>query len=322
MLQSFACHNERLTPSADLSPAHWIDLLDPSPEEVDRVEQATGLHVSSAAELQEIESSSRQYVEDGALYLSYPMVMKPDGQAPTVTPVGFILTPDRLVTIRYAPSRVFGLFIERLPQQAVSRQSSAEILISLLEAVVDRLADVLEKVRDDLDGVSKVIFATPSADSRKPSAESRLQRSMLTDVGRAGDLISRIRDSLLGLGRMLPYIRETTEEWAPHDLHPRLKTLRDDVQSLNDYDGYLSNKVQFLQDAILGFINISQNEIVKVLTLVSVIGVPPTLVASIYGMNFKNIPELQWDYGYPYGLCVIALSAVLPLIWFRVKGWL
>ncbi len=322
MITCFACRDERLEKSPELGTARWIDLLNPSPDEVLQVEQATGLSVSSAAELQEIESSSRQYVEDGALYLSYPMVMKPDGKPPLVTHVGFVLSPERLLTIRYAASRVFDLFIERLPKQAVSRQSSPEILISLIEAIVDRLADILEMVRDDLDRVSQAIFADVTDSVRKATAENRMQRAMLTDVGRAGDLISRIRDSLLGLGRMLPYIRETTAEWTPHDIHPRLKTLAEDVQSLSDYDAHLSNKVAFLQDAILGFINISQNNIIKVLTVVSVVGVPPTLFASIYGMNFKHMPELDWAWGYPYGLAVITLSAVVPLVWFRARGWL
>ena len=105
-------------------------------------------------------------------------------------------------------------------------------------------------------------------------------------------------------------------------LLPRLLTVRQDVASLSDYDAQLTNKVQFLLDATLGFINIEQNNGIKILTVVSVVGIPPTLIASMYGMNFKNMPELQWEYGYLYGIVMIVLSGVIPLLWFRKRGWI
>jgi magnesium transporter len=105
-------------------------------------------------------------------------------------------------------------------------------------------------------------------------------------------------------------------------MRDRMKSLRQDVASLSDYDGHLNGKMQFLLDATLGLINNAQNNIIKVLTVVSVVGIPPTLFASIYGMNFKDMPELNWSYGYPYGLTVIVLSAVIPLIWMKIRGWI
>jgi len=134
--------------------------------------------------------------------------------------------------------------------------------------------------------------------------------------------LSNIRDSLLGVNRVLGYAAEVADAWIPADLKPRFKTLRQDIASLSDYDVQLANKVQFLLDATLGFINIEQSNGIKVLTVVSVVGVPPTLLASIYGMNFKWIPELQWQYGYFYGLAVIVLSGVVPFWWFKRKGWI
>ncbi|MBN8889304.1 MAG: hypothetical protein J0H91_03295 [Rhodospirillales bacterium] len=145
---------------------------------------------------------------------------------------------------------------------------------------------------------------------------------MLRSVGHAGDLISKMRDTLLGLGRMLPFVQVAAKDWIPAELRPRFKTLRADIQSLTDYDAHLANKVQFLLDATLGYISIEQNNIIRVLTVVSVVGVPPTFVASMYGMNFEGMPELHWHFGYPYALLLILLSAVLPLVWFRVRGWL
>jgi magnesium transporter len=144
----------------------------------------------------------------------------------------------------------------------------------------------------------------------------------LRKIGRAGDLTSKIRNSLLGLGRMVPYVAGLGATWLAAEVKPHLETLRQDIVSLNDYDAHLSNNVQLLLDATLGLINIEQNNIIKVLTIVSVVGVPPTLVASMYGMNFRHMPELDWAWGYQYGLVLIALSAILPLLWFKLRGWL
>jgi magnesium transporter len=195
----------------------------------------------------------------------------------------------------------------------------------LLEAVVDRIADVLERIAGELDALSHRLFrAGPTVPLRRrgAAAESADLRVILRRIGRNGDLSSKIRDGLLGIGRIVPFVLSTAAEWLPADVKPRLETVRQDVASLNDYDAHLVNKLQLLLDATLGMINIEQNNIIKVLTIVSVVGVPPTLVASMYGMNFRHMPELDWTWGYPYGLAVIALSAVLPLLWFKWRGWL
>ena len=141
-------------------------------------------------------------------------------------------------------------------------------------------------------------------------------------MGLVNDRISRVRDSLLVFHRIIPYVTQSTEEWFPKDLRPRLKTLRQDVASLSDYDNHLTDKLQFLLDAVLGFITINQSNIIKVMTVVGVVGVPPTLIASIYGMNFENMPELHTVWGYPAALLAILASAILPILWFRHRGWL
>ena len=146
-------------------------------------------------------------------------------------------------------------------------------------------------------------------------------RGTLSAVGNAGERVSNIRDALLGIRRIAPYVHDTAADWFPQQLLPRLDTVRRDVMSLSDYDTQLTEKVQFLLDATLGFINIEQNNGIKVLTVVTIVGIPPTLIASMYGMNFKNIPEYDWSFGYQWGLMLIVLSAVLPLIWFKIKGW-
>jgi magnesium transporter len=200
--------------------------------------------------------------------------------------------------------------------------SPIDIFMLMMEAISDRLADLLENIRDELDRISKLIFLDSDGGMRRSRKQGNELQDVLKAIGRAGDLMSRVRDSLLGVGRILPFVAQTAAPWIDRELRERIKTLRQDVASLSDYDGHLNGKMQFLLDATLGLINTTQNNIIKVLTVVSVVGVPPTLVASIYGMNFKDMPELNWDLGYPYGLAMIVLSAVIPLVWFRMRGWL
>jgi magnesium transporter len=296
----------------------WIDLLNPSPEESAYIERATGLRLPGIEELSEIESSSRLRTEDGVLYMSAPLIHRATTGDPQTTPVGFVLSPELLVTVRFEDLTSFTAF-GRAP-----RGSAAETFVGLIEAVVDRLADVLEHIAADLDALSHRLFRTGPAERgrhRRPAREARDLRAILRRVGSGGDLVSKIRDSLLGIGRLVPYVASLGAEWLPEPVKPRLETLRHDLASLSDYDTHLVNKVQLLLDATLGLINVEQNDIIKVLTIVSVVGVPPTLVASMYGMNFQFMPELHWSWGYPYGLALILFSAVAPLLWFRWRGW-
>jgi magnesium transporter len=299
----------------------WLDLVSPTDAERALAERATGLLVPSEADLSEIESSSRLSVSDGVMTLSTPMTyLAPDGTS-RVSPVGFVVSAERFMTIRFAEMPVFDLFATRFA--ATPRPPcSASAFLGLLEAIVDRLADVLEQVGGELERMSREVFREEGDQTYNASVMDKKLRGTLRGVGRAGERLSNIRDSLLGVNRILGYAGEVADAWIPVDLKPRFKTLRQDIASLSDYDVQLANKVQFLLDATLGFINIEQSNGIKILTVVSVVGVPPTLLASIYGMNFKWIPELQWEYGYFYGLTVIVLSGVLPFWWFKRKGWI
>jgi magnesium transporter len=194
-----------------------------------------------------------------------------------------------------------------------------------MDAIADRLADILEYIAADLDALSHRLFRSPAAEPaahRPPARESGDLSVILRRIGHSGDLASQIRDSLLGIGRIVPYVSSLSADWLPSEIKPRLDTVRQDVSSLSDYDMHIFNKVQLLLDATLGLINVEQNNIIKVLTIVSVVGIPPTLVASMYGMNFKGMPEDDWSWGYPYALVIIALSAILPLVWFKWRGWI
>lgn len=302
----------------------WVDLVMPDESEVELVEYMTGLDMPSLEDLSEIESSSRLRAENGVLYLSAPLLHRGDSDTPKSAPVGFVLSPERLITVRFETLIAFNVFEQNFGRAGVSHETAPEVFVGLVEAIVDRAADVLETIAAELDDLSHRLFrAQPIQRHAKhhPARNEADLRNSLRRVGHSGDLVSKIRDGLLALARIVPYVASNGAAWIPPEVKPRLDTLRQDIASLSDYDAHLVNKVQLMLDATLGLINIEQNNIIKVLTVVSVVGVPPTLVASMYGMNFKHMPELDWAWGYPYGLALIALSAIAPLLWFRWRGW-
>jgi magnesium transporter len=303
----------------------WIDLLKPDPDEVAFVKRTTGLDMPSIGELSEIESSSRLRNQNGAIYLSAPLIYRAESDQPLTTPVGFVLMRERLITVRFEELNVFDTFRSRDLAAESDPLSSGAVFAGLMDAIVDRLADILENIATELDELSHRLFHTPATEPaarRPPARESAYLRIILRRVGHSGDLASKIRDSLLGIGRIVPYVSTVAADWLPPEIKPRLDTVRQDVLSLSDYDTHIVNKVQLLLDATLGLINVEQNNIIKVLTIVSVVGIPPTLIASMYGMNFKGMPEYDWSWGYPYGLAMIALSAILPVAWFKWRGWI
>ena len=303
------------------SKAIWLDLLNPTDTERAAAERLTGLRVPSREDVAEIESSSRVYTETGTLYLSMPYsFLGSDGRS-HITPVGFVLSDKHLLTLRYEALPAFDSYTERFGH--AGPVPSVEVFVGLAEAIVDRMADVLEHVAAELDRLSKQTFQGEDGTTKRSVRRAdKALRGILTEVGRAGDTLGNLRDSVLGIGRITGYTAQTCEERCKPELRVRLATLRQDVASLNDYDQQLNVKVSFLLDAVLGFINIEQNNGVKVLTVVSVVGIPPTFVVGLYGMNFKNMPEYDWTYGYEYGWALILISVVVPLIWFRIRGWI
>jgi magnesium transporter len=304
----------RAYPDGDLAKAVWIDLREPTADELARVRDATGLRIPDEHAISEIESSSRLAFEEGAYRLSTPLVGKGD-QGLVLTPVGFVLSARVLLTVRFGPQHALDDAYEAFVRQPL--RTSEEAFLRILEGVVDGTADKLERGGAECDALSLATFA----DGRVSRASANL-RPTLARLGRVADDMSRARDALLGLGRIAAYVLECAIEGAPPVNSGRLKAVRADVLSLTDYEAHLSGKIQFLLDATLGFINIEQNEIVKILTIASVVGIPPVLVAGIYGMNFHSMPELAWPLGYPMALGLVVVSALLPLLWFRRRGWM
>jgi magnesium transporter len=306
-------------PSSAASPADavWIDLLQPTDDERAQVEHATQLRLPTQHEIEEIEWSSRVFLEDGALYLSTPLSEAALGATESIPTLGFVFSSAHLVTLRFAPIAV----IDRLLESAEER-SASDALVTILEAIVDHAADSLERASAELDRISGAAFRSDRPHGASIANASRALHAALRKLGRLDEVISHLRDTLLGVDRITAFTLDGDGKERLVDSTPRLRSIRADVGSLASYQGHLTVKVQFLLDATLGFISIQQNEIVKALTIVSVVGVPPVLIAGIYGMNFEFMPELGWTLGYPFALVLIVVSAAVPILVFKWRGWL
>ena len=298
----------------------WIDLLEPTSEEIARISSQFGVQLPSRAQLEEIESSSRLRALDKTLIMSMPLSTELEPALPAPIPLGFILTPQVLITVRYSDVHaILGLRTQL--EKGTELKSAAAVFATLLEGMVDFGADMLEKLSADLATISQQVFGTRGRPRRHGAVANRNLRALLTAIGLAGERLSHISESVLGLQRICIFSAETEGDCLPADIRARLQTVRRDLASLADFETHLSDKSQFLLDAVLGFINTAQNDTFRVLTIVSVVGIPPTLIASMYGMNFHNMPEYTWHWGYQYVLVVIALSIIVPIAWFKWRGW-
>ncbi|GLK56464.1 magnesium transporter [Methylopila capsulata] len=298
----------------------WIDLISPTPDEDKLVEATIGAGVPTREEMVEIEPSSRLYVENGARYMTASVLCHVDTRMPLLSAVSFILTPKALVTVRYEDPKPFSLFAARACKaNGVQPIRSPEgVLLGLFDAVIDRVADILERVGADVDELSHLIFERAGAQAyRKPYQE------LLKLIGRKGDLLSKSRESLVTLQRVVLYLSAEIEGVKPSkETKAQLRPMQRDVASLIEHAGFLANKVTFLLDAMLGMVSLAQNDIVKLFSVMAVVFLPPTLVASIYGMNFEAMPELQWRLGYPMALGLMLVSAIVPYIVFKWRRWL
>jgi magnesium transporter len=305
--------------SSESTNPFWVDLLNPTPEETARMAAEYAIQVPSRDSLQEIESSSRLRCEGQVLYVNMPLTAQDNAAGFTPLPLGFILSPHLLVTVRFSEIPAFIEVEKRVCPDL--HMTSATAFAALIDGMVDNSADMLEKLSANLAAVSECVFGRNGVFPAPDKRFTRSLRDSLNAVGTAGEHQSRIRETVLGLQRIIGFVSEMAAEWLPPDLKTRLKTARQDLVSLVEFEEHLAGKTQFLLDAILGFISTEQNDIFKVLTIVSVVGIPPTLIASMYGMNFHNMPELGWRWGYPYALVLIVLSIFLPILWFKRRGW-
>ena len=297
--------------------AVWIDLVTPTPGEDKLVERLVGVAIPTREEMQEIELSSRLYVENGARYMTATLMCQSDTPSPKTTPVTFILAGHRLITVRYDEPKPFDVARHKLTRYCPQTVSGESVFIDLLDAVIDRCADLLERVGAEIDQVSHNIF------DRDRARTPKFYTVLMQTIGRKGELASKIRESLVSIGRLLIFAANEAEgqRWAK-DQRAQLKSMQRDARSLSDHATYLASNVTFLLDAMVGVVTIEQNNIIKIFSVAAVVFMPPTLVASIYGMNFKHMPELNWEYGYLVAIALMILAAILPYLYFKWRKWL
>lgn len=298
--------------------AVWFDLVAPSLQEDKAVERLLGVDVPTREEMQEIEPSSRLYAEAGARYMTATLLCQSDTTTPKTTPVTFILAGDRLVTVRYDDPRPFAVIGAKLARACPANITGTVVLIDLFDAIIDRAADVLERISADVDQLSQSVF-----EKNKRTSQEVQYQAVLRTIGRKGDLLSKAREALVSIGRVLLFLQNEAEGLnLSKDQRAQLKSMSRDVSSLADHASYLGDKVIFLLDATLGLVSIEQNKVIKIFAVLSVVLMPPTLIASIYGMNFKYMPELDWHFGYPLAIGAMLLAAIVPYLVFRWMKWL
>jgi magnesium transporter len=306
--------------AGSLQGAIWIDLLDPSPEETRAVEAALAIELPTRKEVQEIEVSSRLYVENQTVFMTATVMVQADMLHPETTPVTFAYQPQRLVTLRFAEPTPFTTFPPKFQRTPEAFATAQKVFMGLVDEIIDRVADILESIGSDLNAVSRVLFAEASPQPvKKPSVD---YTAVLTRIGHNGERAANARETLVSISRLLAFFAEARPGLVGEPLDEHWRTVSKDVSALSDHATFLSNKVNFFLDATLGRINIEQNSIIKLFSVLAVVFLPPTLIASIYGMNFEYMPEIRSVLGYPFSLLLMLLSAILPYVFFNRKGWL
>jgi len=301
--------------------ATWIDLEEPTKEEEALVERCIHVNVPTEAEMAEIEPSSRLFERNGALYMTVSVLCGVVDGTPTTTPISFVLADNRLVTVRYAKPKPIRAFEDHVRRETEIARDAGTVLVRMLDAIIDRLADEIESQISEIEKISAHIFQRQMDDRRIPAA--RLT-ALLTRIGRAQNLLTKMRYSAVSTIRMLSFL--SGSNWAHDTAHKETRhhivSMSNDATSLSEHASFMSDNMQFLLDASLGLISIEQNAAMKLFSWAALVFLPPTLIAGIFGMNFHHMPELDWYYGYPASLVLIVASAVLPILYLKRRGWI
>lgn len=293
----------------------WLDLIAPTRDEELVLEKRLNLPLPTREEMVELEASSRLYRENGATYATADLIHNGDADIPAIDPVTFVLTPGPLITIRYFNPRPFVMVDERFAREPGLCATPAEVFLQLMEASIDRTSDVLATNAQRVESIADHVFTGAHGSSAS-------YEKLISKLGRAHIANARIEQSLSGLARIFAFV--SLDDRIEQAVNPRehLKSLSRDAASLLAHAQAVAQSINFQLSAALGLINIQQSSIIKIVSVASVAFLPPTLVASIYGMNFRHMPELAQIWGYPFALVLMLLAGVGPLLWFRKKGWL
>lgn len=299
--------------------AMWVDLQDPSETDVARVEAMVGVQLPTRQQMAEIESSSRFFQDDEALFMTASLVRVVDNGQPAIAPVTFILRKDRLVTLRFEGPRAFEIVAAKVQRAHSNCLTGSDVMFELLNTAVDRTADIQEVVASRLEEIAKSIFETGVRDRRgDPDVHEAIK-----SIGRLGILTLRIQDSLVSLERMAVFLgHHVGVAGIGREDRSKLDTLLRDVRSLAEHADALDSKANFLLDATLGLVSLHQNQIAQIFSVMAVLFLPPTLIASTYGMNFQDMPTLDWRLGFPFSLILMVVSAFASWAVFRWRRWL
>ncbi|GGG40373.1 magnesium transporter CorA family protein [Chelatococcus composti] len=316
------CRLERyILPPGEPLPADavWIDLVAPTHAEDRVVEQHLGIEIPTREDMEDIEPSELLYSENGARYMTVRLLYAADSADPDITAVTFILKGSTLVTVRYEEPRAFTMFAHRAGKPGGCGASAEEVFAGLIETIIDRLAEILQATASSIDRISRDVFDVAD----KTVGRHGEYQKTLRDLGRYGTLISLSRESLVSIERLLLFLSVVYRATrVPVELREQVRTTLRDLQSLEEHASFQAGKIQFLLDATLGLVNLEQNNIIKLFSVMAVVFMPPTLIASIYGMNFRVMPELDLWYGYPAALLAMLVAAIAPYLFFRWKRWL
>ncbi len=308
---------DKLPHDADLAQAIWIDLYKPLPAQIDRV-AAFGIEVPTLADMEEIEISNRLYREPGGDFMTVVLPGFSETRDALSSPVCFILTPKRLITVRHHVPRPFETFPDRAEKGGAGCDTPEKLFLGLIEETVGRLADLLEGAGRGLEEVYRSIYASGD----QGQAPALLERALQL-IGQESELIARVRLSLLTLERAIGFNMLTLLDKKSDPAQKAFaKGLQRDISALEVHTDYLATRVAQATDTTLGKINLLQNGTVRIVSVVAVLFLPPTLIASIYGMNFRVMPELSQSWGYPVALGLMVLSAAFTYLYFRWKKWL
>ncbi len=321
MIKFYKISNSKLLEGSDIllgdAKLVWIDIMSPTKEDENKIESFFSIDIPTREEMHGIEISSRLYKENSALYLTATLITQIDANNTETHSVTFILKDNVLITLRYSELKSFDVFLNRISKkQDCDIKTNFDVLMGIMDSIIDAASDSLKIIGTGLDGISKSIFrAFPEDQGKKGNLQN-----ILGKIGKLGDLNGKFSESLLSLSQLFIYLINLSG--SKQFYKKAIDTHTKDIESLITHTNYLSTRVNLLLDASLGMINIRQNAIIKIFSVASVVFLPPTLIASIYGMNFDFMPEVKWTYGYPFAITLMCLSAVLPYYYFKKKGWL
>lgn len=308
---------ELMPDHADLRQAVLIDLLRPTPEETAAV-NALGVEVPTLADMEEIEISNRLYREGDVDYMTAVLPGRNQADEPITAPACFILTDDRLVTVRHHSPRPFETYPARADKLGPGCTHADHVFLGLMDDIVGRLADLLEGTGRALDTVARKVHAAAG------DATDDMLQEVLHQIGSEAEQISRVRLALMTIERMISWFGQHLGDGARHSatVQPFVKGVMRDLKALEVHADFLSGRVQMITDVTLGMIQLSQGRTIKIVSVVAVVFLPPTVIASAYGMNFEVMPELQWAWGYPMALVMMLAAAVGTYLFFKWKKWL